>query len=75
MDAHVQECTEVCGVIYFQRGALVQGAAAGVGMRKPLSGDSGFFIFIFIFQIAYQLINGRPNKMLEKFSMLHLASS
>jgi hypothetical protein len=23
----------------------VQGAAAGVGMGKPLSGDSGFFIF------------------------------
>ena len=44
MDAHVQECTEVCGVIYLQRGVLVQGAAAGVGMRKPLSGDSGFFL-------------------------------
>lgn len=43
MDAHVQECTEVCGVIYLQRGVLIQGAAAGVGMRKPLSGDSGFF--------------------------------
>jgi hypothetical protein len=27
-----------------QGSAGVQGAAAGVGMRKPLSGDSGFFI-------------------------------
>ena len=45
MDAHVQECTEVCGVIfYLRRVVLIQGAAAGVGMRKPLSGDSGFFI-------------------------------
>ena len=45
MDAHVQECAEVCGVIgYLRRGALVQGAAAGVGLRKPLSGDSGFFL-------------------------------
>ncbi len=43
MDAHVQECTEVCGVIYFQRCALDQGAAAGVVMKKLLSGDSGFF--------------------------------
>jgi len=46
VDAHVQECTEVCGVIfYLRRGVLVQGAAAGVGMRKPLSGDSGFLFF------------------------------
>ena len=47
MDAHVQECAEVCGVIfYLRRGVLVQGAAAGVGMRKPLSGDSGFFQYV-----------------------------
>ena len=49
MDAHVQDCAEVCGVIfYLRRGVLVQGAAAGVGMRKPLSGDSGFFILVII---------------------------
>jgi len=52
VDAHVQECTEVCGVIfYLRRGVLVQGAAAGLGMKKPLSGDSGFFIFLLIAEI------------------------
>jgi hypothetical protein len=29
-----------------QGSAGVQGAAAGVEMRKPLSGDSGFLFFI-----------------------------